>query len=150
MQASTIKKSILHRVKTKGKLTFISFLLIGLFVGAFIHVSHSCISSFDYEHDEEKIDNRGIKNGASEIESAFSNADTLALANLLTATSLEIYSDAFPEIQAYMPQYAEAFKSRKLIFANEIFAVYEFVADGITYTLEMTIGDDGNWKLVRF
>jgi len=68
----------------------------------------------------------------------------------LTETSLDIYREVFPEIKTYLPKYAEAFKSRKLLYANQIFAVYEFEVDGSTYTLEMTMGDDGNWKLVRF
>ena len=150
MQTNTIKKTVWHRLKTKSKSTFILFLLTGFCSGAFIHFSHSCIDSFGFERDNEKIDHSGIKNAASEIEAAFSSADTLALSSLLTETSLDIYREVFPEIKTYLPKYAEAFKSRKLLYANQIFAVYEFEVDGSTYTLEMTMGDDGNWKLVRF
>ncbi|MBN2806893.1 MAG: hypothetical protein JXR22_09555 [Prolixibacteraceae bacterium] len=150
MDTNYNKKRVWHQLKTKSKTTFLGYLLLGLLSGAFLHVSHSCIDTFSFDREKEEIDLSGIKKGASDIESAFSNADTTVLASLLTETSLEIYRETFPEILVYMPHYAKAFESRKLLFANQIFAVYEFEAEGITYTVEMTVGDDGDWKLVRF
>lgn len=141
---------LINNSAKKRKFNFWGFLLLGLLVGALLHTSFSCIDSFSFDREKVKIDEAGIKKGAAVVEAAFANADTSALAAILTETSLEIYGETFEQIKPYMPEYAKAFKSRKLLFANQIFAVYEFKVGNEVYTVEMNIDDDGAWKLVRF
>jgi len=138
--------------RNKGGLTLVGFLALGFCLGAVLHLNLGCWDSFNAGIDdrEEPIDKEGIETAALDIENAFLDADTAALADVLTDTSLEIYKNTFEEIMPYMADFAEAFKSRKLLYANQIFAVYEFKAEGKTHTVEMTRYGDKGWKLTRF
>ena len=129
---------------------WIGLFALGLLLGAVLHLNLSCWDSFNFGSDEEPIDKVGIETGAANIETAFLQADTAALSSILTETSHKLYQGGFAEMLAYMPDFGTAFKSRKLLYANQIFAVYEYSSGGNTYTVEMTRDDDGTWKLTRF
>ncbi len=85
------------------------------------------------------------------VEKAFSAGDTVLLKQMLTPASLERYKGVFGEISPYMNEYASAFKNRKLVISGPIYALYEFSnGSGRKFTAEFALGDDGDWKLVRF
>jgi len=144
------KRKHLPQKHSNRKNIFIKFLLIGFVLAIMVHIGFSCADSFNFDRDEEKIDEAGIKKGASAIETVFISADTAALAEVLTAPSLEIYKKQFDDIQPYMAQFGEAFKNRKLLYASQIFAVFEIRDDSGVFTVEMTVDDEGDWKLVSF
>jgi hypothetical protein len=49
-----------------------------------------------------------------------------------------------------LKKFGEAFKSRKILFANEIYAEYEFDVEGEKYTVAMGNSGDGVWKFIRY
>jgi len=96
-------------------------------------------------------ENKSVKQIASAVEDVFEKSDTTLLKQLLTETSQQTFEGVFAEIYPYMPQYAKAFKKRKLIRSTKNFALYEFEdEEGNKYTVEFALTGDGNWKLVRF
>jgi hypothetical protein len=150
MKLRGIKRTNSSPSQSNRKNSFLVFLLIGFVTATLVHIGYSCSDSFNFDREEEKIDEAGIKKGAHTIEAAFISADTIVLAEVLTAPSLEIYKKQFGDIQPYMAQFGDAFKKRKLLYANPIFAVFEIKDDSGVYTVEMTVDDEGNWKLVSF
>ena len=92
-----------------------------------------------------------VRKAADLVEKAFSRADTVLLKQMLTPASLDKYKGVFREISPYMKEYALAFKNRKLVMSGPIYALYEFSnGSGRKFTAEFALGDDRNWKLVRF
>lgn len=110
----------------------------------------------DGSKDESLVNVRSAESGdvrkaADQVEKAFSRADTILLKQMLTPASREIYKGVYMEISPYMKEYARAFKSRKLVMSGPLYTLYEFSdGSGKKFTAEFTLGDDGNWKLVRF
>ncbi len=84
------------------------------------------------------------------VEDVFTRADTAGLAKILTPTSLGLHRQYFSKLLPYMPTFADDFKNRKLKFANERYAVYEYTTAKGAFTAEFCLVDDGKWKLVRF
>jgi len=92
-----------------------------------------------------------LKKATLKMETIFKEADTTQLKLLLTDTSFKTYIGVYTEIEPYMAEYAKAFKNRKLIKMNEIFALYAFEdEEGNKYTAEFTSISSDEWKLVRF
>jgi len=97
------------------------------------------------------VESGDVRKAADLVEKAFTRADTVLLKQILTSGSLEVYNGVFREISPYMKDYAKAFRSRKLVMSGPVYALYEFSdGSGRKFTAEFTLGDDGNWKLVRF
>ncbi len=61
----------------------------------------------------------------------------------------EIYSNILKSSTKSLSDYGIALESRKLIFANELFAEYEIIIEGETYSIDYGNGGDGVWKLLR-
>lgn len=94
---------------------------------------------------------KSLKKAAANMEAIFKEADTTQLKLLLTDTSLKTYQGVYSEIQPYMDEYAKAFKSRKLIKLNKIFALYSFEDEnGKEFTVEFAALSEDTWKLTRF
>jgi hypothetical protein len=94
---------------------------------------------------------KSIKQVASQVEQIFENADTTALKQILTKTSLSTYDGVFTSIAPYMNDYASAFKNRKLEVNTTMYSLYSFKdKNGKKFTVEFAQVDDGVWKLVRF
>ncbi len=94
---------------------------------------------------------KSLKKAAGKMEAIFKEADTTELKLLLSDTSLKTYQGVYSEIQPYMTEYANAFKNRKLIKFNKIFALYSFEdEDGNKFTVEFVAIDKDTWKLTRF
>lgn len=96
-------------------------------------------------------ESKDIKSAAENLENIFEKADINALQSMLTETSAPEYKDVLNNIQPYMPDYARAFKNRKLVYSTPVFAQYAFSDEqGNDFTVEFTLTGDGIWKLVRF
>ncbi len=95
--------------------------------------------------------NNDIAAAAKNLEEIFEKSDVNALQALLTETSLPEYKSILTNIQPYMPEYAKAFKSRKLVHSTPVFAQYAFSDEkGNKFTVEFALTGSGMWKLVRF
>lgn len=130
---------------------FILLIVFGVLLGSVLHMNLSCLSLLEDIDDEKtiNIDTKLINKGAQKMEDAFIKADTLALSIILSETSLEKYRPFFEEMQPHMTQFGEVIKTRKLLYANEIFAVYEYKNGNEVYTFEMMVNDDGQWIITR-
>jgi hypothetical protein len=99
---------------------------------------------------EEPVDINRIDSAASIAEQVFLRADTLALAGLLSPTTLVEQRPHFATLLPYMEDYGKVFRNRKLLYATALYAVYEFETTRGSYTAEFCLGADGKWKLMRF
>lgn len=94
---------------------------------------------------------KSLKKAAIKMEAIFIEADTTQLKLLLTDTSFKTYNGVYSEIQPYMNEYAKAFKNRKLIKLNDLFALYSFEdEEGNKFTVEFASVTSDEWKLIRF
>jgi RNA polymerase subunit RPABC4/transcription elongation factor Spt4 len=92
-----------------------------------------------------------INQVANQVEQIFQDADTTALKQILTETSLTTYAGIFSSIQPYMKDYGKAFKNRNLEVNTTVYSLYSFKdKDGEEFTVEFSKLEDGVWKLVRF
>jgi len=96
-------------------------------------------------------ESKDVIGAAKNLETIFEKSDIRALQSMLTETSAEQYKEVLEEIQPHMPEYAKAFKNRKLVYSTPVFAQYTFSDnEGNEYTVEFAPDVDGLWKLVRF
>ena len=96
-------------------------------------------------------ESKSIKQVVSKVEEIFENADTTALKQILTETSLNTYKGVFSSIEPYMKEYAKAFKNRKLVAKTNMYSLYSFKDEnGEKFTVAFAQVDKGVWKLVRF
>ena len=107
-------------------------------------------ASLDALYVEEKYDKVQIDSAANIVETAFVNADTVKLAQILSPSSLEQKRPFFKELQPHMASFGNDFKTRKLLYATTRYAVYEFSSAEGTFTAEFCLGDGGKWNLMRF
>lgn len=96
------------------------------------------------------VDARGIEDIAATTEHVFAKSDTAALARIMSSTFLEQRRPYLGQLIPYMPAFAEDFKSRRLLYSNERYAVYEFSSAGGKFTVDFCLGENGTWKIMRF
>lgn len=87
---------------------------------------------------------------AQTTEQVFLQADTAGLARILAPATLERQRTHFSELQPHMKAFGEDFKSRKVLYASELYAVYEFECSRGKFTVDFCLGEDGTWKLMRY
>ena len=154
-EESHFTNKIVEPIKKKKRGCLKTFGIIILSLLAIIIIGSIILYNLD---DWEKPSNTAIfhepaslKTATTKMENIFKEADTTQLKLLLTDTSFETYKDVYAEIEPYMSEYAKAFKSRKLIKKNEIFALYSFEdEEGNIYTVEFIAIGKEEWKLTRF
>ncbi len=91
-----------------------------------------------------------IDSAASAVETIFAKKDTVALAKILSPTTLEKRRQYFIDLLPYMPAFAADFKTRKLLTASAGFAVYEFNSHKGKFTVEFCLGSNGQWMIMNF
>jgi hypothetical protein len=96
------------------------------------------------------MDSRGIEDIAATTEIIFAKSDTAALASVMSTTLLEQRRPYLGQLIPYMPAFAEDFKTRRLLYSNERYAVYEFSSARGKFTVDFCLGEDGTWKIMRF
>lgn len=92
----------------------------------------------------------GIEDIAKSAEQVFLQADTAGLARILAPTTLERQRAHFADLLPHMKAFGEDFRNRKVLYANELYAVYEFECSRGKFTVDFCLGEDGTWKLMRF
>lgn len=91
-----------------------------------------------------------IEDIAQTAEQVFLQADTAGLALILSPTTLERQRAHFTALQPHMKAFGEDFRNRKVLYANELYAVYEFECSRGKFTVDFCLGEDGTWKLMRY
>ncbi len=94
---------------------------------------------------------KDLKTICDEVEEAFVNADAEKIKSLLTDQSKTNYANLLDDIEPYLKEYANCFKTKKLIAADDYFALYSLKDEnGTELTVEFALSESGDWKLVRF
>lgn len=91
-----------------------------------------------------------MKKAASEVEEAFISGVPANLLDTLSAESRTFYEEGIDIIAPDMADFGNDFKNRKLIYATDNYAEYEFTSYNETFTVTFARQDDGTWKLTRF
>lgn len=92
----------------------------------------------------------GIEVLAQTVDQVFMRSDTASLARILAPSTLEKQRKYFAMIQPHMQAFADDFKNRKLLYANQLYAVYQFECSRGKFTVDFCLGEDGKWKLLRY
>lgn len=91
-----------------------------------------------------------LKEVTSQTENAFLDGDAEEVLKLMSEETKGTYQSALSDDQAQLVNFGNDFKNRKLIFATDNYAEYEFTANNQTYTVTFSLQEDGTWKLTRF
>lgn len=91
-----------------------------------------------------------IEDVAETTEQVFLQSDTAGLAHILTPTTLQRQRAHFAALLPHMKAFGEDFRNRKVLYANELYAVYEFECSRGKFTVDFCLSEDGTWKLMRF
>ena len=131
-------------MKTKLLMSFLIFLTL-LFAG-------SC-GKGDGPHgpgnDDEEIKKNLVllEETTGQIEKALSSGDPEAFLGFVSPAYEKYYKDAVLANATKLVQFADVFKTRKLLTCNGFYAVYEVQYNGKKFEISMIIDDDGKWKL---
>lgn len=86
----------------------------------------------------------------TKIEEAFLTGKPDKVMEWITPKALELYADPIGEADPdQLKAYGEAFKSRELTLVSERYAEFSFFAEGQEFTVALSLGFDGIWKLMR-
>lgn len=108
------------------------------------------VSRSDDLFTEDRYDPARIERAADTVQAVFAAADTAGLTAILSPYSLDRYRTYYTDLIPHMPRFAADFQNRKLLHATARMAVYEFATDSGSYTIDLCLGEDGAWKLMRF
>ncbi len=93
---------------------------------------------------------KALKTAVTESEDAFLSGEPDKVLAVLSQESAAFYTDDIDSISSKMVSFGNDFKSRKLVYASDNYAEYEFSANDKTYTVTFSCQEDGTWKLTRF
>lgn len=120
---------------------------------AIAHIAIQCedyIGSPDDGDGTVIIDTKDVNKAGSSVENAFLTGDSEKVKEIISASSLSLYSDLITNSSAEnLKAFGNAFKSRELKVVSEKYAEFKFIVDGIEYTIAMSMDDDGSWKIMR-
>ena len=93
-----------------------------------------------------------LRTATTGVENAFISGDPQKVLTVMSDESKAFYQGDINSIQGDMAAFGNDFKNRKLIYATDNYAEYEFTAkaDGKKFTVTFSRQDDGTWKLTRF
>lgn len=81
------------------------------------------------------------------IDAALSAGDPIAFLGYFSSKYDDLYKDAIQNNSQKLIQFADVFKTRKLLSCDGFYAVYEVQYNGKKFEISMILDDDGNWKL---
>jgi hypothetical protein len=129
-----------------------------LFIGGFLlmAMAHLFIKCEEYTGTPDDpggeivVDATQATKAAEAMEDAFISGKPEKVLEMLTPTALESYSDLISGSSSdILKAFGEAFKTRTLKLISERYAEFEFSADGKNYSVALSAGEDGTWKLMR-
>ncbi len=96
------------------------------------------------------IDPANVDEAATGVENAFLTGEPEKVKEILSPTAKGFYQDLIDgSSPANLKAFGEAFKTRNLAVISEHYAEYEFTVDGTSYSVAMSLGEDGEWKIMR-
>lgn len=162
-QTNTLASPVIHKNVKKPKHRFlkIALAIILLACGGWAalwffkvpikkEIQTNTIDSTQTTAKTENYQTAKVEDLATVVEKIFAASDTAALAGVMSSTFLEQRRPYLGQLIPYMPAFAEDFKSRRLLYSNERYAVYEFSSDEGKFTVDFCLGEDGTWKIMRF
>lgn len=133
-------------MKKYFRLFIIGFLL------AFImsNLTHCPEDSPTNPGEEPAIETEQLKDLNKSTIEAFNSTKKENVLDLMYDEYKDIYGEYLNDNSEKMQKYAIALETRKIIFANDMYAEYEITIDGKIYTIAYSHSGVGNWKLHRF
>lgn len=129
-----------------------------LFVGGFLlmamaHLMTRCEDYggvMDYGEGPLITNSKAVEKAGNSIEEAFLSGKPAKVKELISTASLSIYGEWVENSSAVSLQaFGEAFQNREIGVMAEKYAEFTFTADGVEYTVALSMDDDGNWKIMR-
>ncbi len=136
----------------KSYKTILLHFLSGLMIAALFHLSYRCQKDDENPTDTgPQADLEQLADDAVLAENAFLTGDTAQIRLVMTPEAFTFYSDALAnQTTVRFTEFANAFKERKLGQYSAIYAEYEYIDDGKTYTVAFAVTGDNSWKIIRF
>lgn len=88
-----------------------------------------------------------LEETSGKIEKALIAGDTQAFLGFIGSEKLKYYNDAVQKNSAKLAQFADVFKTRRLVSCDGFYAIYEVQFNGVKFELSMVLDEDGKWKL---
>jgi hypothetical protein len=112
----------------------------------------SCSKEDDPDPEENivTLDLEKANQTAEEVEKAFESGDvTLVLPYLTQQAKLRSQEDLENASKEVLMQFASDFNNRSIVGFGDEFIEYEFDWNGIPYTVDFAIQEDGSLKIIR-
>jgi hypothetical protein len=90
-----------------------------------------------------------MKNLSDSLISAFKLENKEKVMNCFNEEFKDTYRLIINNTTKSLSEFGTALEKRKLTFANSLYAEYELIIDGITYTIAYANSGDSKWQLVR-
>ncbi len=84
---------------------------------------------------------------SGKIEKALSAGDSQAFLAFVSPAYEKYYKDAVQKNAPKLVQFADIFKTRRLLTCDGFYAVYEVQYNGKKFEISMILDDNGKWKL---
>ncbi|HSO87318.1 MAG TPA: hypothetical protein VLQ91_12245 [Draconibacterium sp.] len=133
-------------MKIKLLISFFIILMIVLFTG-------SCNKDNLTDEPENKPDD-SVKDKIAlldetngKIEKALNAGDSQTFLAFVSPAYEKYYKDAVQKNASKLVQFADVFKTRRLLTCDGFYAVYEVQYNGKKFEISMILDDDGKWKL---
>jgi len=88
-----------------------------------------------------------LEETTGQIEKALSAGDPATFLGFVSPDYEKYYKDAVQANATKLVQFADVFKTRKLLTCDGYYAVYEVQYNGKKYEITMILDDEGKWKL---
>jgi hypothetical protein len=156
--AFMIRKKTVFTLKMKEKTMKFTDRLIGLgLILLLLLLSFSLLSTCSKdsptapgEPPVEYTETSAMKILSDSLVVAFQSGRTENILRSVGEEQKTVYAAELNGSSADLAAYGEALKSRKLLFANSLYAEYQVQISGSAYTLAYANSGDGQWRLVRF
>lgn len=96
------------------------------------------------------VESTELKTFNTSVESAFLSGNADDVLKITYENYAEILKTDLKANPAKIKLFGEAFKNRKLVFVNELYAEYDLTIDGKTFNVALGQSGDGKWKIIRY
>ncbi len=132
-------------MKTRLFTSFFIFLMIVFFAGSCGKDEVPDTPGNENNSTKEKL--ALLEETSGKIEKALSAGDQAAFLGFVSPAYEKYYKDAVQKNATKLVQFADVFKTRRLLTCDGFYAVYEVQYNGKKFEISMILDDDGKWKL---
>ncbi|MFO7615820.1 MAG: hypothetical protein R6V75_01060 [Bacteroidales bacterium] len=131
---------------------------ISLFLGGFLlmaiaHLAIQCENYIGPNNGDDQVLEKNrteVTKTGNKIEEAFLSGNPDKVLDWVTPSALEHYTELIEGSSSEnLKLFGEAFKARELTLVSERYAEFAFIVDGAEFTVALSLGPDGSWKLMR-